>query len=158
MENVGHFLPLNYVLRHQSEDEYLRQYRPDYEGYKFLADYPNSSPIVLSEAESFDFLSYQPVSQHYPLRDSLLFDLLAPLASEEPKHLAKALSTIGITHIVGKWSPIFNPAFEAGHLLPEFSSNGFTVYRLIPNGYNRSTLPVLDNGSFELTGNDFPVD
>ncbi len=152
--NVWNFQPLDFVLRGASREEYLSRYRPNYEGYKFLADYSDLSPVVLSDG--FDFITYQPVAQHYPLSDSFLKSLFLPLSKDDPGRLAKYLNTMGITHIVTNLLT-WDAKFTETYLLPEFSSKGYTVYRLIPGGYTRSSVPVLENGSFEIPDGDHPM-
>lgn len=149
---VWFWQPLEFVLGGESPEGYLSRTRPNYEAYNFLANYSDLTPVVLSDGS--DFTIYQPVALHYPL-SFRLNQLFLPLSEEDPGRLAKSLNAMGITHIVTKFLT-WNDRFIETYLLPEFSSNDFTVYRLIPDGYTRSLVPVIENGSFDLSDGSHP--
>jgi len=143
-------MPLSYILGEETREAYLERNVPSYESHTYLASNYNHSPVVLSRLPVYDFTTYTPVSQHYLFDDSYLPQLLLPLAENDPGHLAKALDAIGITHVVAS-SLDWGSDFLATYLLPEYSSNATTVYRLMPDGYARSKIGMLRDGNFEFS-------
>jgi 4-amino-4-deoxy-L-arabinose transferase-like glycosyltransferase len=166
--NIPGRIPLNYILGRQSHAEFIYAGLPNYQAYQFLKNYPAFSPVVLAVGIP-DLLHFEPTSQIYAMHDSHSLVLWLNQHGNTPEKLAKALDSLGFTHLVylnvhsAEQPPnLFTDAFIRSYLRPEFTSPNHVVFRILPDRYNSETPPPVTipvkNPGFELLTNNQPLD